>query len=118
MYCDREIRGGKTCKQIAPYENHKRLAAANKVIAEFDRVKGLLFRRMERADCGKKTSLIDLNYEEYYRWLEAATDARDRFLAGEITEEEALQIIHVPTIHELRENNPADYTLEKSCNPS
>lgn len=118
LYCDREIRGGKTCKQIAPYENHKRLAAANKVIAEFDRVKGLLFRRMERADCGKKTSLIDLNYEEYYRWLEAATDARDRFLAGEITEEEALQIIHVPTIHELRENNPADYTLEKSCNPS
>lgn len=115
LYCDREIRDGKTCKQIAPYENHKRLAAANKVIAEFDRVKGLLFRRVERADCGKKTSPIDLNYEEYYRWLEAATDARDRFLAGEITEEEALRIIHVPTIRELRENNLADYTLDYSC---
>ena len=115
LYCDREIRDGKTCKQIAPYENHKRLAAANKVIAEFDRVKGLLFRRVERADCGKKTSPIDLNYEEYYRWLEAATDARDRFLAGEIAEEEALRIIHVPTIWELRENNSADYTLDYSC---
>lgn len=102
LYCDREIRDGKTCKQIAPYENHKRLAAANKVIAEFDRVKGLLFRRVERTDCGKKASPIDLNYEKYYQWLEAATDARDRFLTGEITEEDALQIIHVPTIQELR----------------
>ena len=56
----------------------------------------------------KKTSPIDLNYEEYYRWLEAATDARDRFLAGEITEEEALQIIHVPTIQELRKGASQD----------
>lgn len=54
LYCDREIRDGKTCKQIAPYENHKQLATANKVVAEFDRVKGLLFRRVERVDCGKK----------------------------------------------------------------
>ncbi len=115
LYCDREIRDRKTCKQIAPYENHKRLVAANKVIAEFDRVKGLLFRRVERADCGKKTSPIDLNYEEYYHWLDAATDARDRFLAGEISEEEALQIIHVPTIRELRENNSAEDTLDYSC---
>lgn len=105
MYCDRDIRDGKTCKQIAPYENHKRLAAANKVIAEFDRVKGLLFRRMERTDCGKKASPIDLDYEKYYQWLDAATDARTRFLTGDISEEEALQIIHVPTMQELKENH-------------
>ena len=105
LYCDRDIRDGKTCKQIAPYENHKRLAAANKVIAEFDRVKGLLFRRMERTDCGKKASPIDLDYEKYYQWLDAATDARTRFLTGDISEEEALQIIHVPTMQELKENH-------------
>lgn len=115
LYCDREIRDGKTCKQIAPYENHKRLAATNKVIAEFDRVKGLLFRRVERADCGKKTSPIDLTCKEFYQWLDIATDARSRFLAGEISEEDALQIIHVPTIRELRENNSVDYTLDYSC---
>lgn len=112
LYCDRIIRDGKTCKQIAPYENHKRLAAANRVVAEFDRVKGLLSHRLDRTCVDKKPSPIDLTDEAYYDWLDKATIARKKFLSGEITEEEALAAIHVPTKKELLEKESADYTLD------
>ena len=34
-----------------------------------------------------------MSYSEYYEWLERAVDARDRYLAGELDEKEALEII-------------------------
>lgn len=46
-------------------------------------------------DLGKRPSRKDLSYGEYYEWLEQATDARDRYLAGELSEEQALEIIGV-----------------------
>lgn len=42
-------------------------------------------------DLGKRPSRKDLSYGEYYEWLEQATDARDRYLAGELREEKALE---------------------------
>lgn len=30
---------------------------------------------------------------EYYEWLEAATEARDAYLAGKLSEKEALKVI-------------------------
>ena len=39
LYCDRIIRKGKTCKQIAPALKHKRDATQNSVIEAFDRTK-------------------------------------------------------------------------------
>lgn len=114
LYCDRIIRDGKTCKQIAPYENHKRLAAANRVVAEFDRVRDLMFRRTDRTCVDKKKSPIDLSYEQYYARLDNAALARDQFFAGELSEEDALAIIHVPTKKELLEKESADYTLDLS----
>lgn len=74
----------------------------------------MLLHRLDRCDGNKKPSPIDWTREKYYEWLEKATDARDRYLAGELSEKEALQIIHVPTIQELRENNSAEYTLANS----
>ena len=44
----------------------------------------------------KAESDKDLTYSQYYAWLDAATEVRDRFLKGEITEAEALAIIIVP----------------------
>ena len=41
------------------------------------------------------------------QWLEAATDARNRYLAGELTEKEALAIIYVPKKDELITDNSA-----------
>ena len=56
MYCDRVIRDGKTCKQIAPDLNRKERAAADKVVSEFNRVKDMLVHRLERAQYDKKSS--------------------------------------------------------------
>lgn len=105
LYCDRIVKDGKTCKQIAPYENHKKLASSNRVIAEFDLSKGRMLRRLERTGIDKKESPIDISDEDFCRWLEKAADAKNHYLAGTLSEEEALQIIHVPTIQELREKS-------------
>lgn len=104
-YCDRIVRNGKTCKQIAPYLNRKERASTDHVISEFKRVNDMLLHRLERSLYDKKPSAIDLTQEEYYKWLDMATNARDRYLIGELSEEEALPKIHVPTIQELREKS-------------
>lgn len=96
LYCDRVLRGGKTCKDLAPHLKHRRAAGNETVIREFDRAKQRMYRRYERTDGIKSESDKDLTYSQYYAWLDAATKARDRFLRGEITEAEALQIIIVP----------------------
>ena len=96
LYCDRVLRDGKTCKELAPYLKHKRAAGNETVIREFDRAKQRMYRRYERTDGIKAESDKDLTYSQYYAWLDAATEARDQFLRGEITEAEALQIIIVP----------------------
>ena len=75
LYCDRIIRNGKTCKQIAPYLTHKERVTANKVSLEYERVKDLLLHRLDRAGYRKKRSPIDLTYMEYCQWLDAAKDA-------------------------------------------
>lgn len=104
-YCDRIIQNGRTCKQIAPYLNRKERAATDRVISEFNRVNDMLLHRLERMEYDKKDSPIDLTREEYYKWRDTATAARDHYLAGELPEEEALRIIYVPTIHEHNLSN-------------
>lgn len=103
IYCDRIIRDGKTCKQIAPHMTHRERTASSRVLTEYNRVKDMLLHRLDRACDDKRSSPIDLTYADFCKWQEAAFNARCRFLAGEITEEDALRIIHVPTIQELRE---------------
>lgn len=96
LYCDRVLRDGKTCKDLAPHLKHKRAAENETVIWEFDRAKQRMYRRYERTDGIKAESDKDLTYSQYYAWLDAATQARDQYLRGEITEAEALRIIVVP----------------------
>ena len=72
----------------------------------------MLFHRKDRSDMDKKASVIDLTDEAYIQWLTAATDARNRYLAGELTEEEAMAIIYVPRKDELTGDNSVDLTLE------
>lgn len=94
LYCDRELKGVKTCKELAPSLKHRLDAKRKKVIEEFDRAKRRMYKRYERAgDLSKKPSSKDLNYSEYYEWLERAAEARDQYLAGEFSEEKALEII-------------------------
>lgn len=114
LYCDRIIRDGKTCKQIGPYLKRKELARFNHVVSEFNHAKDRLLRRLERTGYGKKPSPIDLTEWQYLSWLEKATLARDQFLTGKISENEALSIIHVPTKKEMMSKESADCALDFS----
>ena len=97
IYCDRIIKDEKSCKVWGPILKHKLQAQNKKVVEEFDRAKQKMYKRYERAtDTNKKASPKDLTYLEYYEWLEKATQARDDYLAGKLSAEEALKVIKVP----------------------
>jgi len=113
-YCDSIVRNNRTCKQVAPGLKKRERDAAHLVTLEFERIKDMLFHRRDRMGGNKKASVIDLTDEELVQWLEAATNARNRYLAGELTEKEALEIIHVPRKRELATDNSAEYTLVNS----
>lgn len=94
LYCDRVLRDGKTCKDIAPSLKHKLQAQSKKVIEEFDRAKRRMYKRYERTDdTGAKPANKNLSYADYYAWLDRATQARDSYLAGKMKEEDALRLI-------------------------
>lgn len=95
LYCDRIIRNGKTCKQIAPALKHKRDAAQDSVIETFDRTKRKMYKRLERADYSSRLLAHGLTPTQYYDWLGKAQLARNEYLAGKISAEEALGIITV-----------------------
>ncbi len=95
LYCDRIIRDNKTCKQIAPALKHKRDAAQDSVIETFDRTKRKMYKRFERADYSSHLLAHSLTPTQYYDWLSKAEQARNAYLAGKISAEEALEIIIV-----------------------
>ena len=115
LYCDRVIRNGKTCKEIAPYLKRKERIAANKVLSLFEHAKDTMVHRFDRTDTDKEQSVVDITYDQYTDWLNSATKARDRYLAGELTEEEAMAIIYVPTKDELLEKISSELTLETAA---
>lgn len=68
----------------------------DRILEEFERVKKRMYKRFERAkDKPQHTTEKDLSFSAYYDWLERATEARDRYLRGEISEEEILKILRV-----------------------
>lgn len=94
-YCDRIIKNHKTCKDLAPALKHKKIVRADKVVEVYDRVKEKMYRRYERNDGKIYMSPKGLSYDDFYVWNNAATEARDKYLRGELTAEEALKIIEV-----------------------
>lgn len=95
LYCDRIIRDNKTCKQIAPALKHKRDASHDSVIQTFDRTKRKMYKRFERTNDSSKATANSLSLTQYYDWLDKAEQARNEYLAGKISAEEALEIIIV-----------------------
>lgn len=93
LYCDRIIRNGKTCKQIATALKHKREAAQDSVIETFDRTKKNMYKRFERAYDYPHSLAHGLTFTQYYSWLNKAEQARNKYLADKISAEEALAII-------------------------
>ena len=92
-YCDRVLQGNKTCKDLAPSLKHKMMVRTDKVVEAFDRAKRKMYRRYERNDGKIYMSPKGITYDEFYVWNDAATEARDEYLRGELSEEEALKII-------------------------
>ncbi len=92
-YCDRIIKDKKTCKELAPSLKHKRMVRTDRVVEAYDRVKRKMYRRYERNDGKVYMSPKGMTYEDFYVWNDAATTARDQYLRGELTAEEALEII-------------------------
>ncbi len=94
LYCDRVLKDGKTCKELAPFLKHKLQAQSKKVIEEFDRAKRRMYKRYERTDnMGANPANKNLSYADYYAWLDRAMQARDSYLAGKMKEEDALKLI-------------------------
>lgn len=94
-YCDRIVRNNLTCKQIAPIVKHQKLASSDKVIEAYDRNKRKMYRRYERNDGKVYMSEKGLTYNDFYEWNDNATEARDKYLKGELTAEDALKFIEV-----------------------
>ena len=94
-YCDRVLKDGKTCKELAPSLKHKKMVLTDKVVEAFDRAKRKMYRRYERNDGKIFMSPKGITYDDFYVWNDAATEARDKYLKGELTAEEALKIIEV-----------------------
>ena len=95
LYCDRVISNGKTCKEIAPVIKHKISVNTDPVLKAFERTKQKMYKRYERATDSLKKLSKGISIEEYWDWNETASSARDKYLKGELTAEEALKIIEV-----------------------
>ena len=63
-YCDRIVRDGKTCKQVAPRLKKRERDAAHLVTSEYERIKDMLFHRRDRMGGNKIASAIDLTDDE------------------------------------------------------
>ena len=93
LYCDRKIRGEKTCKDLAPALKHRREARRSEVIRAYDRANQRMYKRYEREADADHHLPKGIRYSEYYDWRDQAAAARDACLNGTITAEEALCII-------------------------
>ena len=90
QYCDRVIRDGKTCKQIAPALKHKERAEHDKVISTFDRVKRKLYMRVERNyNLSGERAKKDMTYEEEVRLDRSSPTSVD---TGEFTSQPSRRI--------------------------
>lgn len=94
-YCDRILKDDKTCKDLAPSLKHKKMVLTDKVVEAYDREKRKMYRRYERNDGKIYMSPKGITYDDFYVWCDAATEARDKYLRGELTAEEALKIIEI-----------------------
>ncbi len=95
LYCDRVLKTGKTCKEAAPALKHKLESMKDEVISTFDKEKNKMYKRLERTNDFNSNIEKPLSYSDYYTWLDKATEARNNYIEGAITKEQALEIIRM-----------------------
>lgn len=94
-YCDRIIKDGKTCKEIAPKLKHLQSVSKDLVIEIFERTRRKMYKRYERKETFGWELPKSLTRKEYNAWSKQAIKVRDKYLIGELSAEEALKIIEV-----------------------
>ena len=95
LYCDRIIEDGKTCKEIGPKLKRKFEAKKDIVIDTYNKTYQKLYKRYERSSLQPHESPKSLSISEFYNWQDKATNARNDYMKGNMTAEEALKIIVV-----------------------
>lgn len=95
FYCDRILENGKTCKQWGPILKRKLKAENDNVLKAFITNQNKMYKRFERARDSLLPTEKNIYFDEYYTWRDKATGARDKYVAKEISAEEALKIIVV-----------------------
>ena len=90
LYCDRVIKDGKTCKEIAP--QLKRKLRKDPVLIEYERVYDLNYSRMgryeSRRDATRERTERDVTQAEFWAWSSRVTELRRRYVAGDVSAEE------------------------------
>ena len=95
LYCDRILKDEKNCKHWGPILKHQLAAGQSKVIEEFDRARQKMYKRYERTrDVLHTKTDKSLTPAQLWYWIESATAARDAYLRGELSEDDALAVIH------------------------
>ena len=92
-YCDRIIENGKTCKQIDPHLKRKIDAQSDAVLLAYKRTYQKMYKRLERSLDSLHPLAKGLTQSGFFEWNDKAVDARDLYLKGELTTEDALAII-------------------------
>ena len=54
-----------------------------------------MYKRYERTTWSLEALPKGISFEEYLNWRAGASQARDKYIKGELTQEEALKIIEV-----------------------
>lgn len=93
LCCDRIIEDGKTCKEIGPKLKRKFEARKDVVIDTYNKTYQKLYKRYERSSIQSHELPKSLTISEFYKWQENATNARNKYLKGLISADEALKII-------------------------
>ena len=94
LYVDRILKDNKTCKYWGPILKYKQAAEKTTVIEEFDRARQKMYKRYERTrDAAHPNTEKMLSPAQLWQWIDNATQARNAYLRGELSEEDALTII-------------------------
>ncbi len=83
----------KTCKQLGPKLKQRKMAEDDFVIREYEKTKNTLRKRVDKAE-NYIVAERSMQYDEYCSWREMASLAKMKYLSGEISAEDAIEIFH------------------------
>lgn len=91
-YCDRKTENGRTCKQVGPKMifNAQLEKAENAPLREYERIRRMKQQQLERDRNRETAETMGQAQAAFDAWSVPAMAARERFVAGEISEEKFL----------------------------